>query len=242
MPNLLKYPREWEALRQQYQFLEDFQGDHRATDFTATLTDLGTAAVGDAVNGILTLTPGDATVADNDEANYASANAIFKYASDKPFYGKTRLQFTETVAGEYNAFFGFANAIAADTMVDNGGGMRASGSIAAIYKVDGGTTWKCLTRNNGVVTDSTSSYTAGGTAYQDLEIFAEPVSTTQMGVTFRIDGNWLLDNTTGLKIVHTVTVASSVVMQIGVGAKLGAITNNVVLNVDYLAWAAQRTL
>jgi len=238
--NLLKFPLDWESKRQQFDRFEDFLDDIVDTQWVGTITDTGTALVGDAVGGILVLTPSDGTVADNDEVYVATANELFKFAADRPFVGGARIQFTETAAGVYNCFVGFANAIAANTLVDDGGGMRASGSIAAIYKVDGGTNWVCVTRNNGTATTSTSSLAAASASYQNLEIEILPFSSTQVKVVFRVDGVSLKDSTTGLDIVHTVTVASATEMQFGFGAKLGAATNNDVLNVDAAWYAGSR--
>jgi hypothetical protein len=241
MSNLLKFPAEWNSKRQQFDLHEDFCGTLDTNKWTATLTDTGTATVVDAVNGILPITPSDGTVADNDEAYVTTKIELFLFAANNPFVGGARVKYTETAAGIYNCFVGFGNAMVADTLVDNGGGMRASGSLAAIYKVDGGTNWKCTTRNNGVVTDSTSSLDARSGSYQNLEIEVLPFSNTQVKVVFRVDGVALKDSVTGLDIVHTVTVASATEMQFGFGAKLGAITNNDVLNVDAAWYAGWRT-
>jgi hypothetical protein len=245
MPKQLKFSPEWSAKRQQYEHFEDFLWDQSDLFFVDTITDSGSAAVGDAVNGVMVLTPSDGTVGDNDEVYLASANELFKFAADQPFMGGCRLQFTETAGGVYNAAFGFANAVAADMLVDNGGGPRASGSTAVIYKVDGGTVWRAQTRNNSIATDSISTTTAGGTNYQELEIEVTPIDATRVQVVFRCGDiigptTYLTDATTGFPITHVVTVASSTEMQIFVGAKLGAATNNDVLNVDYIRFAATR--
>lgn len=241
MSALLKFPQEWMDLRQQFKFHDDFLGGLNTFMWTATLTDTGTATVGDAASGILPVTPSDGTVADNDEAYVTTKQEVFLFAADKPFVGGARIKFTETTATIYNCFVGFGNAMVADTLVDNGGGMRASGSIAAIYKIDGGTNWVCTTRNNGVVSTNTSSLAAASASYQNLEIEVLPFSSTQVKVVFRVDGVPLKDSTTGLPIVHTVTVASATEMQFGFGAKLGAATNNDVLNVDSAWFAGWRT-
>lgn len=245
MSKQLKFPAEWQDKRQQYSLFEDFLFDQSDLFWVDTITDTGTVLVGDAVNGVAVLTPSDVTVADNDEVYLASSNELFKFAADSPFMGGCRLQFTETTSGVYNAAFGFANAVAADLLIDNGGGMRASGSLIAIYKVDGGTVWRCTSRNNGVVTDSVSTTTAGGTAYQELEIEVTPLDSTRVKAVFKCGDTigattYLTDASTGLPIEHTITVASSTEMQIFVGAKLGAATNNDVLNVDYIRYAASR--
>lgn len=236
MAAILKRPLELQNVEQQYGVWSDFENDVRSTDFTATVTDTGTVAVGDAVNGVVVLTPSDGTVADNDEAYYTTANEIFLFAAEKPMLGIARIKFVETASGVYNAFVGFGNAMVANTLIDDGGGMRASGSLAAIYKVDGGTVWRCTTRNNGVVTDTVSTTTAGGSSYQVLEIEVVSFTSTKVKVLFRVDGVPLKDSR-GAEIVHEVTVASATEMQFGVGAKLGATTNNDTLSVDYLgAW------
>lgn len=240
MSNVLKFPPSWQNIKQQYELFDDFFSDQSDLSWVDTITDSGTALVNDAVNGVMVLTPSDGTVADNDEVYLASANELFLYAADKPFVGRCRLKFVETTSGVYNAFFGFASAIGANTLVDDGGGMRASGSVAAIYKVDGETVWRCVTRNNGVATVSQSTTTAGGASYQELEIEVVYLNSTQVQVVFRVDGVALKDATTGLPIVHTVTVASATEMQIGAGAKLGAATNNDTLSIDYIGFAASR--
>jgi hypothetical protein len=246
MSKQLKFPPDWGTKRQQYDRFEDFLDDQSDLFWVDTITDSGSAAVGDAVNGVMVLTPSDGTVADNDEVYLATPNALFKFAADQPFMGGCRLQFTETTAGVYNAAFGFANAVAADLLVDNGGGLRVTGSILAIYKVDGGTVWKAVSRVNSVlIADSTSTTTAGGTNYQELEIEVTPLDSTRVKAVFKVGDiigptTYLTDATTGFPIEHIIPVASSVVMQCFAGAKLGAATNNDVLNLDYIRFAASR--
>jgi hypothetical protein len=235
--NLLKFPEEWKSKRQQFDRWDDFLDDQSDLFWIDTVTDTGTAAVGDLVDGIMVLTPSDGTVADNDEVYLATANEVFKFAADRPFVGGARIKFTETTATVYNCGVFFMNAIAANSIIDDGGGLKVSGSTAGIYKVDGGTNWLCVTANNSASTVSTSSTAAASASYQNLEIEVLPFTSTQVKVAFRVDGVPLKDSTTGLAIVHTVTVASATEMQFGMGAKLGAITNNDALNVD-AAWFA----
>lgn len=240
MANVLKYPPLFKDLDQQVEVIDDFTWDQTDLSWIDTITDTGTAAVGDAVNGVMVLTPSDGTVADNDEVYLGTSNELFLFAADKPFLGRAKIKFTETASGVYNCFVGFANAFAANLMVDDGGGMRASGSLAAIYKVDGGTVWRCVTRNNGVVTDSVSLTSSTKTGYQVLEVEVSPRDSLTVTVTFKVDGVYLRDSTTGAIIRHTVTVASATEMQFGFGAKLGAGTNNDALSCDYAGFAALR--
>ena len=232
MANLARYTHPLIDLDVSFVF-DDFTADQSDLFFVDTITDSGSAAVGDARCGIMTLTPSDGTVADNDEAYLASANELFIFTANKPIYGRCRLQFTETAAGVYNAFFGFLNACAANALVDDGGGMRASGCIAAIVKVDGETVWRCVSRNGSTVTSTTSTTTAGGSSYQVLEIDVIDWDGVSMQVLFKVDGVYLKD-TNGQVIRHTVLIASATEMQVAVGAKLGAATNNDALLVDYI--------
>src|SRR5262245_4349652 len=141
---------------------DDFTFDQTDLIWVDTISDVGTAAVGDNRKGLMVLTPADATVTDNDEVYLGSSNEVFLFLAGKPIYGRCLLQFTETAAGIYNCFFGFANAFAADLMINDGGGMRASGSLAAIYKVDGETVWRCTARVGSTVTITQSTTSAGG--------------------------------------------------------------------------------
>lgn len=217
---------------------DDFQKTIVAGEWVATLTDTGTAAVGDAAGGIVTLTPSDGTVADNDEVYLFSAKELYKFLANRNIYGRTRVSFVETAAGIYNAVFGFANAVAADFIVD-GGGLRASGSIIALEKRDGETAWRLTTRDTAgaVSTLSTASTTMTSGQFQVLEVQAEDVGNGTMRCSARVNGRNLVD-VNGAPIRHSVLIASATEMSVGVGAKLGAATNNDLLLVDYI-YAAQ---
>lgn len=212
----------------------DFVDDQSDTFFIDTLTDSGTAAVGDAFGGVMVLTPSDGTVSDNDEVILRSANEVFLFAAGKPLYGKAKFSFVETTATIYNVGFGFMNAAQTDPLGDDGAGAKLTGSTAAIYKVDASGVWKCATANNSVSTVSTSTATAVTATDYVLEIFGEDFSSTQMVFTFKVNGIYLLDSTTGLVIRHMVTVASATEMNLFVAAKLGAATNNDATSLDYV--------
>ncbi len=213
---------------------DDFAGDQTDVTFIDTLSDTGTAAVGDDAYGVMTLTPSDASVVDNDEVILRSANEVFLFAAGKPMLGKCKLRFTETTATIYNVGFGFCNAAATDPLGDDGAGLKLTGSSAAIYKVDASGVWKCATANNSVSTVSTSTATAVTATDYVLEVIGEDVSATTMLFTFKVNGKYLLDSTTGQPIRHTVTVASATEMNLFVAAKLGASTNNDATAVDYM--------
>ena|SRR3990167_5868202 len=201
---------------------DDFLEDIATARWTKTTTDSGTIDVGDGRKGIATFLPSDGSVGDNDEVYLACVNEVFLIAGNpgKPIYGRGLIQFTEGNTDDLNVCFGFANAIAADWLIDDGGGMRASGTQAAIYKIDGGTVWRCYSRNGTETTDTVSTTTAGGSAYQTLEILIHDYTRTSCQIAYKVDGAFLKD-TNGATIKHTLLVASAGEMQFGMGAKNG---------------------
>jgi hypothetical protein len=225
--------------RDQVSFFDDFTWYVTAHNFTTVATDSGTVSVGDAANGIVALVASDGTVADNDESYIKSTNELFKFAAGRVIFGEAKIQFTEANTDDANVFFGFADAIGANTLVDDGAGMKTSFSGAAIYKVDGGTVWKCVSSNGSSQTITTSTATAGGASYQTLSIEMADVDGTSMEVTFFVDGRPLLDSTYRKPIKHTVAITSGTEMQVGAGVKNG-FTNLETLNVDYIFAAQSR--
>jgi hypothetical protein len=216
---------------------EEFVNDVDTTVWTVTASDAGTGLVGDDARGVLTLTPADGTVTDNDEIYALKPNSCAIFAASRPLYFRCRLQFTETAAGVYNAACGFGSAVAANFIVDNGGGLRTSGCYAAIEKRDGETQWRLSVRNGTGNASTLSTATAGGANYQTLEVAVEDFDATTMVVTGFVDGVRMKDSN-GVPIRLTVAVAGAVTMAPFVGAKLGAITNNDLLLVD-LVYAHQ---
>ncbi len=225
----------------QFEIFDDFHWYVTAHQWTTTATDSGTVSVGDAQKGILAIVPSDGTVADNDESYVKSTAEVFKFVAGCALYGEALIQFSEANTNTANVFFGFADAIAADTLVDNGAGLKTSFSGACIYKVDGGTVWKCVSSNSTTQTISTSLTTAGGSAYQKLSIEARDTDGTNFEITFFCDGQPLLDATSRRPIKHFVAIASATEMQVGAGQKNGAITAVETLNIDYIAAYQRRS-
>lgn len=233
MNQLARFPRELLNV-DNFGLFSDFTGDQSDTDFIDLITDLSSGSglvVGDEVGGVMTMSITDAT--DNDEMSLYSANEIYKHAAGKPIYGRGRFQYSEAATNAANFAFGFANAPVADTLVDNGGGIRTTGSMFCIYKVDGGTVWKCRSGCNGTNTDSTSTKTAGGAAYQELEIEVLDYTSTACQVVFSVDGKRLIDATSGKEIVHTCLYASATEMALFFAGKNGSTTPEV-FKCDYM--------
>jgi hypothetical protein len=229
-----------ELLKRRSVFLfDDFLWYVTAHQFTTVVSDSGTVAVSDGAKGIVVLTPSDGTVTDNDEAYIKSTAETFLIAANKPIVAEAKLQFAEANTDDANVFFGLCDAIAANALVDNGAGMKTSGSIFAIYKVDGGTVWKVISSIGASQTISTSTTTAGGSAYQTLRVEIQPINSTIAEVTFYVDGQQLLDSTSLKPIKHSITYTSCTEMQVGAGVKNGD-TNLETLNIDYIAAAMLR--
>jgi hypothetical protein len=217
---------------------DDFWMDQ--TDLTAvdTITDTGTALCGDEANGVITLTPSDGTVADNDECYICSPNENFIFAAGRPLHGLCRLKFTEVTATIANVAFGFMNAAVANSIIDDGGGVKVSGSTLAVYKVDGGAVWRVASAVNGVSVVSVSTEAAVAATWYKVNIDCEDAGDgVNMRATFRVNDRILRDSE-GRVIRHTIPVASATEMNLFAGIKLGAITNNDTLKVDY--WYADQ--
>lgn len=230
------------AQRNQFTIQDDFIRDVDSADWVTTLTDSGTASVGDAVGGVIALVPSDGTVADNDEAYIESANEVFKFAADKPLLFEARVQFAEANVDDANVLVGVLDAVGANSLQDNGAGPPSSYSGAVFFKVDGGTVWQTETSNsttqttNELLSTNTNnlakkSVTAGGSSYQVLRIEYMPYSSTNAYVSFFVDGV--------LCCQHDYIFTSATEMQIGIGVKNGG-ANNETLNVDYVVCTQER--
>lgn len=236
MPRLNRFTKALWDLDTFYVF-GDFGPKQSDLDWVDTITDTGTVLMGDAKGGVAVLTPSDGTVADNDEAYLASANALFLFADGCPLYAKARVKFSEVTATVANVAFGLQNAVGANSILDDGAGLKVSGSTLGVYKVDGSAVWKCVSACNGVATVSTSTKAAVAGNWYTLEIQAIDYDGVTMTVSFHVDGEVLRDSA-GLPIRHSVAVANAALMQAFAGVKLGANTNNDTLSVDYI-YAAQ---
>ena len=204
----------------------DFDVFVSTDEFTSILTDSGTAADSDAAGGVLVMAASDGSVGDNDQTLLKTTQEVFKVANNKPIVVEASLQFSEANTDDANVFFGLQDAIAADCILDNGGGIKTAGDGYVIYKKDGGTKWICHSHvNGGAATETTSTVTAGGSAYQKLRIEIKPYSASYANVAFYIDGVHVAS--------HNQSYASSTEMHLGCGVKNGD-TNLETLNVDYI--------
>ncbi len=205
---------------------------------TWTTTTTGSGAVAAAgVGGKLTFSPTDST--DNLYVYVASTASLLLFAADKPFELETSIQFSEANTSAANVVFGCMDSVSSTAMQDNGAGPKASFSGAVIYKVDGGTVWKCCSSLSTTQTISTSNTTAGGSLYQTLNIKVYPVSATVLEVTFFVNDQQLIDATSLKPIKHQVTYTGAAAMQFLLGVKNGSTTPETMIS-DYAAWGAIR--
>lgn len=227
------------ANKSQVEIFDDFTWYVTAHNFTSVLTDSGTATVGDAANGVLAIACSDGSVADNDEGYVKSTAELFKFAADCPILFEAKIQYTEANTDDANVAVGLSDAVAANTIVDNGAGLKTSGDMLCVFKVDGGTVWKTMYSKGSTQVVNTTTSTAGGSAYQTIRIEWQPVSSTFSEAHFFLDNQPMKDATTNQPIVYRFDYSSSPTeMNAFVGAKNGD-TNMETLRVDYIA-AVQR--
>ncbi len=220
MSNILRSAQALKEAKDTFGVYDEFGWYISPHQWTSVLTDSGTAAAG-GVGGVLTLTNSDGTVADNDEAYVYTTVAMFQPAANKPLYAEALVSFTEANTNAANVAFGLASSVAADLIVDNGGGMRASGTVIAIYKVDGETVWRFVTRNGSNVTVSQSQQTAGG-SYQQLGIEILDVMSGTATVVPTVNGQMMIDATTGLPIKHALPLSGIAAASLFMGGKNGS--------------------
>jgi azurin len=216
---------------------DDFTGDQ--SDITAldTITDTGTALVGDAVNGVIVLTPSDGTVADNDECYLSTPNELFKFGTSRNIYGRFKFQYSAVVAADPNVAVGFMNAPGTSAISDNGG-VKVSGDTLAVEKKDGETYFRATSASSGASTTTLSNKAIAAATDYVVEIEANDWDGVSMQVTYKVDGDYLRDTSNNI-IKHTVAISGSEEMAMFAGIKLGAATNNDTLSLDY--WYGSQT-
>jgi hypothetical protein len=193
----------------------------------------GSAAVSDGVGGKVSIVT-DAD--DNDEAYLFNTTELFKTAADKPIEIEVLLQYTEANTDDANIIFGLMSGVAANALLDSGGGPAASYSGACFFKEDGETLWSVENSVGGTqkTTQLTTAnsldkqeHTAGTAAdFQTLRIEIDPKSATLCDITFWIDGVLVAKH---IDQVFTSFTDAAVIM----GAKAGG-ANAETLVVDYV--------
>lgn len=223
------------SYREQHGFFDDFFWYISPHLWTSLAADIGVTAPTSASNptgGQITTSTG---ATDNNEVAVYTTNAPFLVANNRPILAEARIQYSEAATSAANVALVLSDSSnLSDVLVDNGGGPRTTGNNILIYKVDGETVWRAAARNGTQSTISQSSTTAGGSAFSILRIEVKDMSTTQVTVTYSVDGVMLRDATTGLVINHQLNISGSANMRAGVYLKAGSATSETLLT-DYLA-------
>lgn len=195
-------------------------------DGTAKMTDTSSGALA----GLLVMSPGSA---DNDELYLCSRLELFKIAANKPIVAECRIKYAEANTDDANIMFGLMDAVGANSILDDGGGPKASYSGAIMYKMDGGTTYYgeasvSTTQTPTTQTALSPAVTAGGGVWQTLRLTITTVSSTEAVALFEVDGK------EGANIHFTYTSATD--MQLILAVKNGG-ANAETVYVDYFgAW------
>ncbi len=221
--------------RRTFGFFDDFEWlvtAHRWTTLVADTTP--TVTVPDAANGIVRLFTD--TTNNNEVAVHTTAECLL-FAANKPFVLETKIQYSENDTNKANVAFGCADAFGANLLVDDGAGPKTSFSGLLIFKVDGGTAWKVVSSLSTTQTISTSTVTAGGTAYQTLRIECQPINATVAEAKFYVDGQQLLDAATSppRPIKHVFTYTNATEMSAGLYVKTGGGAGGEIVLADYFA-------
>lgn len=230
---LIQPPQALLDMRLNYRFWDDFDWYITPHFWTSLSADAGVTAPAQTDNewGQVTMATG---ATDNNEVMVRSTNAPVLWQADATHIFEARIQYAEAATNAANVFVGLASAAGANLLVDDGGNVRASGSIMGIYKIDGGTVWRCNSRNGATVNDTVALQTAGGTAFQTLTVIARDVDGTNYEITYFLDGAALTDSN-NKAIKHTLAFASPTACRLVAGyIKAGGATSETLL-LDYCA-------
>lgn len=213
----------------------EYSEDFFSYDDTATVGDYvevhdGTPATGvtDALNGVLSLTT---TTTDNDECYISSVAECWKCVTNKRIFFEARLALTEAATNAANWIIGLSDAVAANSLLDNGGGPMASYDGIVFFKVDGTMKIQFETSNlTAQVTNATLANFASATWYK-VGFMYDPND----GVTAKVTP--FVDGVAGT--VHDLTIAGMEEMHILIGVKAGTGAAQP-LTVDYVHVIAER--
>jgi len=136
------------------EYFDDFFTFDDGDDYIDTVSDAGTIETTDAANGVLSIA---VTAVDNNESYVSSDAEIFCFQTDKNLYFEARVKLTESNTDDANIIVGLSDTVAANSLLDTGGGPMASYDGAVFFKIDGGTVWQFETSNAGTQKTLTSA-------------------------------------------------------------------------------------
>jgi hypothetical protein len=223
------------------EYVDDFHKLDTGIWTTTKDTEAAVAVDADDACGVVNFTTG---AFDNHEA-YIETAEFFAFTANKPFGAIMRGRITESASGVSNLLFGFMDAPAANSLVDNGGGPQADYDGAVFFKPDGSTRWSVRASQDTVSTGtSTETETALASSWFTLGIEVYPISSTEAEIIYLIDplgGNDLYQArrfgslATEPAIKHRLTLSTPTEMALVIGLKAGSATGET-LKVDLCQW------
>ena len=226
--------------RNNFEIHDDFDwyiSPHRWTNLAA---DGGVTAFAesDAEAGVI---QGATGATDNNEIMCRSTNEVALYQANYAFVMESFIQYTEANTDDANVAIGMGNAAGANVLLDDGGGAGSFNSAALIYKIDGGTVWRCYSRSGtGTAIDTVTVHTAGGANYQLLTIKGyATIGSTEAELTFYLDGQPML-NSDNKPFSHRLILGTPTEMRIIAGYVKAGSANSETLNIDRTYFGARR--
>lgn len=212
-------------------YFNDFDSYVTTMDgLTAVATNSGTVTSDAATaghHGVVSLTPSDGTVVDNDETYLGSTATQFILSAGKDLWFEAMVYFAEAATDDVNVIVGLSSIYAANTLLDNGGGPAADYDGIVFFKVDGGTVWQTETSVATSQTTHTGVQTRASGAW------------TRLG--FKVTGNEQVDfYINGVEKISTTAYLPTAAMGLLFGVKNGADTNVEVLKCDWVRVAQLR--
>ena len=193
-------PVDYAGRRHSFQYWNDFDAEVDANELVVTAASTGTAVVGNGTWGIIPLIT---AATNNDDVTIEHPNEIVSFEADKPWTACFLIAWNEVNIDDENIAIGVANAPGSGMCVNDGGGFISTNtSCAVLFKVDGGTVWKCTagasaaTQAANVKTSNvpaSSGISGVNLGWQWCEIIWTPVSSTLGYVEFRINDRDLRD-------------------------------------------------
>lgn len=232
-------------------FYDDFDSIIEGQSSAGTATDIGTppwsetgdaggeTTISDAVAGQVVL---NTDADDNDEWYFYRTRETFLFADDKPLRWECRLKFSEVDTSAVNIIVGVVDAVAANLLVDNGGGPKASYSGLVMFKEDGQTQWSLEASDSTTQLTTRSDTTAANSSFVTLAAEFQPETSTRANCVGYIDTNGgndfvqLRDTTNNMNnnISHKLTFSNATELTFVIGIKAGS-GNAVSCTADYAA-------
>lgn len=201
--------------------------------WTDTKTGTGTFTVLDTTaNGVMAIAN---SAAGNDEGYLSTSNAFYLVATNRSLYMRASVAWAEANTDDAGVFVGFSDAVAASLITASSAGIKTTGNWYGLFKVKDELLWRCGCRN-GTTAFNSQSLTAtptNGTTFQTVEMSILDFDGVNSVVTYKVNGQYLRDSTTGLVIEHRLAISGALALSLVFGVKNGAGAAET-LNCDYV--------